>query len=379
VDENTVDTVDLKDQAERPPTPGGAGDIRLDIEGAGAVVTLNRPQALNALTDAMRAQLAAAMPRWARDPQVYAVLIVSSSERAFCAGGDVREMADWGRNRKADARRSLAAEYTLNWSLDRFVKPTISLIDGVVMGGGVGITLYGTHRVAGEGYRFAMPETGIGLFPDDGVSHVLARLPDEIGMYLALTGRSVGPADAYRLGLATHCIPAHRFAEIRAAVCDADPVDPVLDTRHEEPGPGELEPLRAAIARCFSASSVEAILERLSAETGAAATWAEGVRTELMQRAPLSLKVTYRQMRMARGLDLRAALINDFRLVCRFIEAEDFYEGVRAFLIDRDRKPRWRPERLQDVTKDMVDAYFADLGTDELQLAKRDELLGFNR
>lgn len=379
MDENRVDTVDLKDQPERPPASGGVGDIRLDIEGAGAIVTLNRPQALNALTDAMRAQLAAAMPRWARDPQVYAMLILSSSERAFCAGGDVREMADWGRNRTAEARRSLAAEYALNWSLDRFIKPTISLIDGAVMGGGVGVTLYGTHRVAGERYRFAMPETGIGLFPDDGVSHVLARLPDEIGMYLALTGRSVGPADAYRLGLATHCIPAHRFGEIRAAVCDADPVDPVLDTRHEEPGPGELDPFRAAIARCFSAGSVEAILDRLGAETGAAATWAEGVRADLAQRAPLSLRVTYRQMRMARGQDLRAALINDFRLVCRFLDAEDFYEGVRAFLVDRDRKPRWRPERLQDVTESMVDGYFAALGAEELQLAKRDELLGFNR
>ncbi len=165
-------------------------------------------------------------------------LIGSSSERAFCAGGDVREMAEWGRTRMAEARQSLAAEYALNWALDRFVKPTVSLIDGVVMGGGVGISLYGTHRVAGERYRFAMPETGIGLFPDDGVSHVLARMPDEIGMYLALTGRSVGPADAYRLELVTHCIPARQFAEIQAAVREADPVDPVLDTRHEEPGPG---------------------------------------------------------------------------------------------------------------------------------------------
>ena len=150
MDENRVDAVDLKNQAGWPPLSSGAGDILLEIEGTGAVVTLNRPQALNALTDAMRAQLAAAIPRWARDPQVYAVLIVSSSERAFCAGGDVREMIDWGRNRKAEARRSLAAEYALNWALDRFTKPTISLIDGAVMGGGVGISLYGTHRVAGE-------------------------------------------------------------------------------------------------------------------------------------------------------------------------------------------------------------------------------------
>ena len=198
-------------------------------------------------------------------------------------------MAEWGRTRMAEARRSLAAEYALNWALDRFVKPTISLIDGMVMGGGVGISLYGTHRVAGERYRFAMPETGIGLFPDDGVSHVLARMPDEIGMYLALTGRSVGPADAYRLGLVTHCIPARRFGEIRAAVCDADPVDPVLDTRHEEPGPGELERCgrrsRAASRRMASRPSWTG----LRAETGSSATWAEAVRAELMQRSPLSL------------------------------------------------------------------------------------------
>ena len=162
--------VELKDQADEPSAAQGRGDILLGVEGAAAVVTLNRPQALNALTDAMRGELAAAIPRWVRDPQVYALLIASSSERAFCAGGDVREMAEWGRSRIADARRSLAAEYTLNWSLDRFTKPAIALIDGMVRGGGVGISLCGTHRVADERYRFAVPETGIGLFPDDGVS-----------------------------------------------------------------------------------------------------------------------------------------------------------------------------------------------------------------
>jgi enoyl-CoA hydratase len=374
-----VDTVDLKDQAERRPASGGAGDIRLDIEGAGAVVTLNRPQALNALTDAMRAQLAAAIPRWARDPQVYALLIMSSSERAFCAGGDVREMADWGRSRIADARRSLAAEYALNWSLDRFTKPAIALIDGMVMGGGGGISLYGTHRVAGERYRFAMPETGIGFFPDDGVSSVLARLPDEIGMYLALTGRAVGRADAYRLGLATHCISARQFGEIRVAVSEADPVDPLLDTRHEDPGPGDLEQLRPAIARCFSADSLEGTLGRLGAETGASAPWAEGVRAELAQRSPLSLAVTHRQLRKARGWDLRTALLNDFRLACRFLEGKDFYEGVRAFLVDRDRAPRWQPDRLEDVTEAMVEGHFAALGAGELQLPPDAPLLGFQR
>jgi enoyl-CoA hydratase len=378
VDEIRVDTVEVN-ESDRPAEEERGNDILLGVEGAAATVTLNRPQALNALTDAMRLQLAARLPRWGRDPQVYAILIGSSSERAFCAGGDVREMAEWGRIRMAEARRSLAAEYALNWSLDRFVKPTISLIDGVVMGGGVGISLYGTHRVAGEGYRFAMPETGIGLCPDDGVSHVLARMPDEIGMYLALTGRSVGPADAYRLKLVTHCIPARQFAEIRAAVREADPVDPVLDTRHEEPGRGELDEVRPAIARCFSADGVQAILARLAGETGSSAAWAEGVRAELMQRSPLSLAVTYRQMRMARGWDLRAALVHDYRLVCRFLEGEDFYEGVRAFLVDRDRTPRWRPGRLEDVTEAMVEWHFAPLGAGELELAPDAPLLGFQR
>jgi enoyl-CoA hydratase len=379
VDEIRVDTVEVKDQTDRPPAAVGATDILLGLEGAAATVTLNRPQALNALTDAMRLQLAACLPRWVRDPQVYAILIASSSDRAFCAGGDVREMAEWGRSRMAEARCSLAAEYALNWSLDRFTKPAISLIDGMVMGGGVGISLYGTHRVAGERYRFAMPETGIGLCPDDGVSHVLARLPDEIGMYLALTGRSVGAADAYRLKLVTHCIPARRFGEIRDAVRAADPVDPVLDTRHEEPGPGEFDEVRPAIARCFSAGSVGAILERLGAETGNSAAWAEGVRNELIQRSPLSLAVTYRQMRMARGWDLRTALVHDFRLVCRFLEGEDFYEGVRAFLVDRDRAPHWRPGRLEDVTQAMVDRHFAPLGSEELKLAPDAKPPGFQR
>ena len=379
VDENRVDAVEVKDGAERPSAEAVGHDILLGVEGAAAIVTLNRPQALNALTDAMRLQLAACIPRWARDPQVYAIVIASSSDRAFCAGGDVREMAEWGRTRMAEARRSLAAEYALNWSLDRFVKPTVSLIDGMVMGGGVGISLYGTHRVAGERYRFAMPETGIGLCPDDGVSCVLARMPDEIGMYLALTGRSVGPVDAYRLGLATHCIPARRFGEIRAAICDADPVDPLLDTRHEEPGPGQLDEVRPAIARCFAADGVEGILDRLGAETGSSAAWADGVRAELMQRSPLSLAVTHRQMRMARGRDLRTALVHDFRLVCRFLEGRDFYEGVRAFLVDRDRTPRWQPGRLEDVTEAMLDRYFAPLGSEELQLAPDAPLLGFQR
>ena len=257
----------------------------------------------------MRAAIAEAFPRWARDPEIYAVVIASARERAFCAGGDLRETTDWGRNRRAEAVRSLAEEYALSWLLECFTKPTVSLIDGVVMGSGVGISLYGTHRVAGERYRFAMPETGIGLFPDDGVSWAFARMPDEIGMYLALTGRAIGRADAYRLGLATHCIPARALRrDQRAASPTPTRSIELLDDRHEDPGPGELEALRAAIARCFCRRHGGGHHRAPAGRARAAAAWAEGSWRTCRARSPTSLKITHRHVRSARDLDLRETL-----------------------------------------------------------------------
>ena len=354
------------------------GGIRIGADRACAFVILDRPRALNALTTAMREAMARAFPAWARDPEIYAVVVASATDRAFCAGGDVRELTDWGRARRADAVRSLAEEYALDWLLECFTKPTVSLIDGVVMGSGVGISLYGTHRVAGERYRFAMPETAIGLFPDVGACWSFARMPDGIGMYLALTGRAIGRADAYRLGLVTHCIPERRFVEIRAALADADPVDPVLDERHEDPGPGELDRLRPAIARCFAQGTVEGVIDRLKAERDGSEGWAQGVLGELAARSPTALKITHRHVREARELDLREVLIRDFRLACRCLDGADLYEGVRAALIDRDRTPRWQPGRLEDVSAGVIDAYFAPLAEGELALPSRARMQAFS-
>ena len=348
--------------------------IATQIIGAAGVVTLNRPRALNALTAAMRAEVAAAFSGWARNPQAYAVVIESVIDRAFCAGGDLREMVELGKGRLDEALRCLAAEYALNWQLECFTKPTISLIDGMVVGSGAGITLYGTHRVAGERYRFAMPEVRIGLFPDDGVSWALAKMPDEIGMYLALTGRSVGPADAYRLGLVTHCIPAARFAEIKGCVSDADPIDPLLDASQEDPGPEEITTLRPVIARCFGMGTVEAIVAALEAERGKTEAWARGVLDDLRRSSPTSLKVTHRHVRSVRSFDLSATLMQDFRLATRFMQGHDFYEGVRATLIDRDGPPKWQPATLQDVPDSAVDSYFTTLGENELKLPSRAEM-----
>jgi enoyl-CoA hydratase len=206
---------------------------------------------------------------------------------------------------------------------------------------------------------------------------VFARLPGEMGMYLGLTGRSIRRADAYRLGLATHCIPAARFDEIEAGLADADPVDPLLDGRHEDPGEGELDAYRDVIARCFSGASVEDIVARLENERrrrSAEADWCGGVLADLAQRSPTSLKVTFRHIREARARDLRQTLMVDYRLACRILEGPDFPEGVRAALIDKDRRPRWRPDRLEDVSEGMVERYFAPMPGGELILPTRQEM-----
>jgi enoyl-CoA hydratase len=355
------------------PTP----DVDIRIAGAAAVVTWQRSAALNALTAEMRDALAARMPAFARDPQVYAVITRSACPRAFSAGGDVREIAALGRSDLTQALAVTAREYSLNWLLECFSKPTVSLIDGMVVGSGVGVTLYGTHRVAGEGYTFAMPETMLGLFPDVGVAHTLARLPDSIGMYLGLTGRRIGRADAYALGLVTHCITSARFGEIEAGLMAAEPVDPLLDARHEPPGAAPIDAQRRWISATFSAETLAEVfarLETLARDGGEGGDFAQSVLADLARAAPLSLAVTFRHIREARGLDLRQTLMRDYRLCARFLEGHDFYEGVRALLIDKDRKPRWTPAALADVSSAMVDRYFAPRPSDELVLVTRQEM-----
>jgi enoyl-CoA hydratase len=350
-------------------------ELKVEILGSLALVTLARPKALNALTQGMRHKLGERMWSFARDAQVYAVAIQSESPRAFSAGSDVREVIALARTEMASACKAFADEYALNWQCECFSKPTVPLINGMVMGGGVGITQFGTHRVAGEGYSFAMPETQIGLFPDVGAAHVFARLPDHVGMYLGLTGRSIARADAFALGLVTHCIDSLHFDAIKADLADTWPVDPVLDDRHQDCGPGDLAPLRGEIARCFSGTRVEDIVTALEQTTGAHRAWAEEVAADLRRRSPLSLKITHRHIREARARDLRQTLEVDYRLAVRVLEANgDFYEGVRAALIDKDGRPGWQPAHIEDVTDAMLDAYFAPLGARALTLPTREEM-----
>jgi enoyl-CoA hydratase len=352
-----------------------AGDISIAREGALARVELARVKALNALTTAMRGEIAAAIPRFARDANLYAVVLRSASPKAFSAGGDVRELIAWSRTDPARAKAAFADEYRLNWTLECFSKPTVSLIDGLVMGSGVGISMYNTHRVAGEGYKFAMPETAIGLFPDVGAAHALSRLPDEIGTYLGLTGRSIGRADAFALGLATHCISGDRFAAIETALADAQTIDPLLDGLHRDPGKGELAPVAGLIGDCFSAATVEDIVERLQGVTGAGAEFAAGILADLARRSPTSLKITLRHLREARNHTLSDVLAADYRLACRCLDGHDFAEGVRAALIDKDNLPVWKPATLAEVREEQVAAHFAPFGLGhELELPTRKDM-----
>lgn len=326
------------------------------------LVILNRPKALNALSLDMIRKMEAHFQSLAKDPHVYGVIQRAHDNGAFCAGGDVKAIYNAHESDQDAGIDFYREEYQHNWTLQRFIKPTISLINGLCMGGGVGISVHGTHRVAGEGYKLAMPETAIGLFPDVGGSYFLSRLPGRIGLYLGLTGAVIGPADGYRLGLATHCIPAHKFDDIQDAIREADPIDPVLDALHEDPGEGELSPLRPAIERCFAAGSVEEIIERLQAEDGETRDWAQETIAKLHAHSPTSLKLTYRvYAEGARANSLKASLKMEFRCAVRCLRGHDHFEGVRAKMVDKDNAPCWRPARLEDVSAEMIEAYLAPL------------------
>lgn len=351
----------------------------LENRGALAEITLNRPKVLNALNDAMRRELMAQVPPLASDPETYAAILRSSSERAFCAGGDVRELVDLARHDPETSFKSIGAEYFMNWTLECFTKPIVSLIDGMVMGSGVGLVLYGTHRVAGEKFSFAMPETAIGLFPDVGVCTALSKMPGHMGRYLGLTGRSIGRATAYRLEIVTHCIDLEQFSQITAGLEAADTVDPILDGLHRDPGPddAELSGRRGLIEDMFGHASVAEImaaLERQSSGGGADAEWCAEALRDLRARAPMSLLVTLKHLDECRDLPLRDVLIRDYRLAVRFLRDHDFPEGVRALLIDKDGTPKWRHKRVEDVQTAEVDNYFKDLSADELVLPEREKM-----
>jgi enoyl-CoA hydratase len=348
----------------------GDAEVLCERRGAAGVVTLNRPQALNAITYGMVLELRRALDEWAENPEVTRVVVTAAGDRAFCAGGDIRHLYDLGRaGRHEEALRFWRDEYALNVRIKRYPKPYVALIDGIVMGGGVGVSLHGSHRVAGERYQFAMPEVGIGFFPDVGATYALPRLPGEAGTYLALTGERVRTADALALGLATHAVASGALPEVKEALIAGEPVDEMLSRLSRDPGPRALASHAETIKECFSEASVPAILARLDDAAASGSGFARKSAETIRFKSPTSLVIALEQVRRGRDLSFEDAMRTEFRIVSRIIEDDDFYEGVRAAIIDKDGAPRWRPGSLDEIDAgEVIERHFADLGPAELEL-----------
>jgi enoyl-CoA hydratase len=344
-------------------------EILFERLGAAGLVTLNRPQALNAVTLGMVRLFADQLARWADDPAVTRVVVSAAGGRAFSAGGDIRVLYDLGRaGRHAEMMPFWREEYTLNAAIKRYPKPYVSLIDGIVMGGGVGLSVHGTYRVAGDRYLFAMPEVSIGFFPDVGATWFLPRMPGELGAYCALTGDRLRADDSIAAGLSTHRVASSRFVELADALCSDEPVDAVLAAFSEDAVTGAVAERRAAIDRLFAADRVEdilAVLDREGGATQADATFASATAATIKSKSPTSLKLALAQVRAGRRLSFEACMQTEFRIVSRIIHGEDFYEGVRAVIVDKDNAPRWRPASLEAVPQSAIDRHFAPLGTGE--------------
>lgn len=343
--------------------------ITFEEIGRAGVVTLSRPTRLNALNQEMFEALSEHYRRWAPAPQIYGVFMQSSHPTVFSSGGDLKVLHEWLEQGALGAIKEFyRAAYTHVWVLDKFIRPNVPLINGLVLGGGVGITLHGTHCIAGEGYKFGMPQVGIGFLPDIGGTYFLPRLLGWTGVYLALTGRIIGPAEAYRQRLVSHYVPSAHFGVIKDALRDNHPIDKLLDGLHRDPGEGELVRHTPLINRVFAASSVESILERLDAEKGEHESFARETAAELRKKSPTSLKVALAQMKRGKSLDLLSALKLEFRLASHLIETHDYREGIAARIAGHARAPNWQPARLTDVDDQAIERMFDSPVENELEL-----------
>ncbi len=345
---------------------GGTREILFERRGAAGLVTLNRPAALNAVTHGMVRALRAQLDRWADDPAITRVVIRAEGHRAFSAGGDIRALYDLGTAGKHDEMLQFwRDEYPLNSAIKNYRKPYVALIDGLVMGGGVGVSVHGSHRVAGDRFQFAMPEVGIGFFPDVGATWFLPRMPGELGTFCGLTSERFDAADALAAGIATHRIPSARFPALIEGLSGAVSVDAVLAAFAEPAGAGKIAARRATIDRLFAGNRVEDILAALDHETD---EWAQKTAAAMRAKSPLSLKIALQQVRRGRSWDFETCMRAEFRIVSRVIHDHDFYEGVRAVIVDKDNKPRWQPATLAGVSAAEVERHFAAREGDELDL-----------
>ncbi len=347
-------------------------EILFEVKDGLGLMTLNRPKALNALTHGMILEMEKVMPKWEKDPAIKAVVLRGAGDRAFCAGGDVtglyREMRD---NPAGTLRRDFFRdEYIVNRRIYRFAKPWISLIDGIDMGGGVGLSVHGSHSVASEKFLFAMPETTIGLFPDVGGGYFLSRLPGALGTFLALTSHRLKAADALWAGIVDAYVPSAAMGDLQAALGTADlsgpdasrKVDAVIARFAGDAGMPTLPAMMHDIDRCFSAESLQEIEDKLRKYPG---EWAQKQLAALMKLSPLSMAITLEQLKRCANRSFEDSMTIEYRMSQRGMQkGHDFYEGVRALLIDKDQRPKWNPPTIGGVTRELVEEHFKPVSND---------------
>lgn len=344
-------------------------DIEFSVRNGVATILLNRPKALNALTHDMCIPLEKHLRDWAKNSAIKAVIIKGAGDKAFCAGGDIRKLADRSPDGVDYRKRFWYDEYRCNTLIGEYPKPFIALIDGIFMGGGVGLSVHGSHRVISEVATFAMPETGIGLFPDVGGTYFLPRCPGELGTYLGLTGARLKGADIIEAGAATHYVPREQLPALEQALIEAAPadrtaVDAVIGKFSVDPGPSSLAARRPQIDRLFRGNSVAEIMAALHAD---GSEFAQEQIKIIRSKSPTSVKLTFAQLRRGRTLSLRDCMRLEWRMCNHVALGHDFYEGVRAVIIDKDNHPKWRPATLEEVSDAEIEAYFQPVPEGELQ------------
>jgi enoyl-CoA hydratase len=332
-------------------------------QGKAGVLSLNRPAALHALTLPMCHAMSGALAKWVADDDVSLIMIDHAEGRGFCAGGDIRVLAESCANDGIEGRKFFHDEYQLDHQIFTYAKPVVAFMDGIVMGGGVGISQPAKYRIATENTRFAMPETGIGLFPDVGGGWYLSRLEGRAGQYLGLTGARIAGAGCLALGLATHYLPAEALAEAKARIAeDPDRIEGILGQLSITPPDSKIVEQLPQINRLFASDVFEEILTALD-EDGS--DWAQKERATLSTKSPKSCKVALRQLREGAGPgDFADVMRMEYRIAHRIIMQQDFVEGVRAVIVDKDNAPRWSPSKSEDVTEAMIDEIFAPLSAD---------------
>lgn len=338
-------------------------------DGKAGHIRLNRPKALNALNQDMITAIRQALDLWIDDKNITCVVIDGEGEKAFCAGGDIRFMYDTGRDDPAPGQRFWRDEYCVNLLISKYPKPIVSLMDGITMGGGVGLAGHASHRVVTERAMIAMPEAAIGFLPDVGGTYLLANAPGKAGLYLGTTSTRMNAADAIYAGFADSFVPSDRLNELYERLATEEHPDEAIASLKSDAGQGNLEGHQPEIDKIFSDKTMLGCVKNAERRSADSNEWAIKTAAALRHNSPFSLAATFRALEAAAKLDLEGCLKMEYRFSHRVLSHDDYYEGVRAVIVDKDRNPKWSPARLEDVDDAEVEAMFADLGEDEWQFA----------